>query len=63
MIESAVKAMLGISVILGGWMAVQAMWARATGVSRSEDPLAGRLGCGSCDCRSRCKNEPVDNRS
>ena len=57
MMEAAVKAVLGITVILGGWLMVQTIWRHTTGASPSEDPLAGRLGCHGCDCQSQCKEE------
>jgi hypothetical protein len=57
MIESTVKAMLAVSAIVGGWLAVQLLWARATGAARGQDPLAGRLGCHGCHCRTRCEQE------
>lgn len=55
MIVAFIKALIGISVILGGWLAVQRAWRYVTGASPDEDALAGRLGCQGCDCWSQCE--------
>jgi hypothetical protein len=55
MIETWLKAVIGISAILCGWLTVQMAWRRFAGASPSEDPLAGRLGCHGCGCHVRCE--------
>ncbi len=45
------KAVVGISMILGGWIAVQAAWRRHVGAAPCQDALAGRLGCHGCGCQ------------
>jgi len=60
MIASAITAMLGMTAIVGGWLAVQSMSSRSAGMAPGQDPLAGRLGCRGCDCRSVCKEAEGD---
>jgi hypothetical protein len=55
MVETLIKAVTGISAILGGWLTVQMVWRSITGASADKDALDGRLGCQSCDCRSQCE--------
>lgn len=61
MIESLfylpVKAMLGITVILAVWLAVQWAWVRVTGAAVGQDALEGRLGCHGCQCESQCDDK------
>lgn len=59
MIETFIKAAIGISVILGGWLAVQVAWRKVCGSAPDEDALAGRLGCHGCDCHRQCKNDEL----
>ncbi len=55
MFTTALKAILGILVILGGWLLVQAAWRRTfPGVPADEDVLAGRIGCRGCPRDSSC---------
>jgi hypothetical protein len=61
MIVAFIKAVIGISVILGGWLAVQRAWRCATGTSPDEDALTGRLGCQGCDCGSQCEGTDSPN--
>lgn len=56
MIVAFTKAAIGITVILGGWLIVQTLWRAITGASPGQDPLAGRIGCQSCDCREKCED-------
>ena len=52
---SALKAVLGILVITGGWLLVQVAWRRVfPGVAPDEDVLAGRIGCHDCPRDSSC---------
>ena len=55
MLTTAIKAIIGITVILGGWLLVQAAWRRVfPGTPIDEDVLAGRLGCHQCPCERPC---------
>ncbi|MDP6251357.1 MAG: hypothetical protein QF497_12570 [Verrucomicrobiota bacterium] len=58
MIVTGIKAIIGITVILGGWLLVQAIWRRVfPGTPADEDVLAGRLGCCSRSCSSPCDED------
>ncbi len=61
MIVAFIKAVISVSVILGGWLAVQRAWRYATGASPDEDALAGRIGCRGCDCWSQCEETESPN--
>ena len=55
MLTTAIKTVLGIIVIFGGWLLVQAAWRRVfPGVAVDEDILAGRIGCHGCTQDSSC---------
>ncbi len=57
MLASAIKAILGIVIILGGWLLVQAAWRRVfPDTEPGEDALAGRLGCHQCPCQTPCED-------
>ncbi len=57
MLTTAIKAILGISVILGGWLLVQLAWRRVfPGIPPGEDVLANRIGCHQCSCATPCDN-------
>jgi hypothetical protein len=60
MMLALLKAVIGVSAILCGWLSVQMLWRWSTGVSPSQDALAGRLGCHGCGCHDRCKNSDED---
>lgn len=55
MIESLLKATLGISVVTLGLLIVQTMLARTNKTPTGKDPLAGRLGCHGCGCGNVCE--------
>ena len=56
MITHSFKAILGILLILGGSLLVQAAWRRVfPGVAADEDVLAGRLGCHACPRQLSCE--------
>ena len=51
------KAMLGMAVILGVWLAVQRAWrGMFPGATDDEDALAGRMDCHGCTCETQCDN-------
>ena len=50
-----IKAAIGFSLILIGWLTIQRLWSHVLGAAPEQDALAGRLGCRSCDCHSPCK--------
>ena len=55
MLVSALKAVIGIVTILGGWLLVQVAWRRVfPGTPCDEDVLAGRIGCHDCPRDSSC---------
>lgn len=55
MLITGFKALLGITVILCGWLLVQALWRRGfPQTPADEDVLAGRLGCHNCACPAPC---------
>jgi hypothetical protein len=53
--ESLIKTTLGMLLILGGWLVVQVVCKRASGVPTGDDALAGRLGCHGCGCERTCE--------
>ena len=57
MIFSALKAILGIVVILGGWILVQQAWRRVFPgtVASGDDVLASRINCHDCHCETPCE--------
>jgi len=58
MILTSLKAILGIVVILGGWILVQQAWRRVfPGTTPGDDVLADRIGCHQCPgpCDSPCE--------
>jgi hypothetical protein len=57
MIELWIKAVVGVTAILCGWLAVQQVWRHNARLPAGQDALSGRLGCHGCDCHQRCGNE------
>jgi hypothetical protein len=58
MLIALLKAMLGMAVVLGAWLAVQRLFcASLPGASADEDALAGRTGCHGCNCETPCEND------
>ncbi len=56
MLATALKAIIVITVLLGGWMLVQAAWRRVfPDRAVDEDVMAGRLGCHQCPCDAPCE--------
>ncbi len=56
MLAASIKAIVGITVILGGWIWVQNAWRRVfPGTPVGEDVLAGRISCHNCTCNSPCE--------
>jgi len=60
MFEAWLKAVIGVSAILCGWLTVQMAWRWVTGASPNEDALGGRLGCHGCGCHERCESTDAD---
>jgi len=61
MIETALKAIIGITVILSGWLLVQTAWRQVfPGTPADEDILAGRLGCHGCSRQDSCEKTNCD---
>ncbi len=53
---AALKAILGIVVILGGWILVPQAWRRVfPGTATGDDVLASRIGCHDCHCDTPCE--------
>jgi hypothetical protein len=60
MLETTLKAVLGISLIVCGWLSVQMAWQRVFAKSYAGDePTFDRCGCQSC-CRSVCDRATVN---
>ena len=55
MIVAIIKAAISITVILSGWLVVQAVWRVVTGATPGQDALTGRVGCQSCECHEKCE--------
>ena len=57
MLITAIKATIGITIILGGWVLVQVAWRRVfPGTPPGDDVLAGRIGCHQCTtCATPCE--------
>ena len=56
MLAASIKAIVGIIVILGGWIMVQNAWRRVfPGIPAGEDVLASRISCHNCTCNSPCE--------
>ncbi len=56
MLESGIKALVGIGAITAGWLFVISLWRRAfpDAVDEDGDVLAGRMDCHNCGCRVPC---------
>ncbi len=62
MLQEIVKAVIGITAILSGWLLVQLAWRRVfPGIPADEDALVGRLGCHGCSDQTHCKMEDCSN--
>ena len=60
MLETTIKAVLGISLIVCGWLSVQMAWQRVFAHSfAGDEPALDRCGCRNC-CRSVCDKVDVD---
>ncbi|WP_345684481.1 hypothetical protein [Novipirellula caenicola] len=59
MMIALIKAIIGVSIILGGWLWVQNRWRIVTGAASDVDVLAGRIGCHGCGCKMHCENLPT----
>jgi hypothetical protein len=62
---SGIKALTGITIIISGWLLVQAAWRKSfPGTPADEDVLAGRLSCHGCTCETPCQwaNHKTDQR-
>lgn len=56
MLLELLEAVLGIAVILGGWIAVQRCSQRSAGRPADADPLDGYFRCHGCTCDGACDN-------
>ncbi|TWT79036.1 hypothetical protein CA13_04330 [Planctomycetes bacterium CA13] len=63
MIESFLKPVIGITLIMGGWLVVQAIWRRFSELPAGADALGGRVGCHSCKCSEPCDNSKMQENS
>ncbi|MCA8975957.1 MAG: hypothetical protein KDC98_14640 [Planctomycetes bacterium] len=58
-----IKAMAGIAVILGAWLAVQRAWRAAFPDATEADALARHGSCHGCGCETPCDNSKQARRS
>jgi hypothetical protein len=50
-----------LTLLMGGWFAVQSVIRRQTpGMAPDDDVLIGRWGCGGCIRKGRCENDHRD---
>lgn len=63
MLETMMKAVLGITLIAGVWLTVEMAWRKVfAGTLDGKDPMSARPGCYGC-CQSTCEAAGVENET
>ena len=52
---SGIKALIGITIILTGWLLVQSAWRKMFLVDPETNDAPERLSCHGCSCHSPCQ--------